>query len=335
MNKMMKWLFVAVAFTGMCACSGEDALQQSSQVETSSVSFSFFDSTVEKFGEANLSNGAMEANGGSITRAGDGLITGDVQTRADDNTATTWKKRFTRLDIAIIPVNSSQDIQYIHQADATQDGFGSATLRLPIGKYKMVAIASKVEGEVNIVSAEKVTFPEDKKLDDMAYVCKDIEVKSGSNTFNCQLERAISLLKFQSTDNLPVGFSKIEASLVGNVSRVFNPTTGYGVVDAGGNTHDRSWSLAKATSGKPVSVSIYVFLASEKETIQADLKIYNTDNKVAKALHFDQVILQQNHVTTYTGPLFTSGSAFEFTFENTDLLKSGYDKTFGDDGLTK
>ena len=332
---MMKWLFVAVAFTGMCACSGEDALQQSSQVETSSVSFSFFDSTVEKFGEANLSNGAMEANGGSITRAGDSFLTGDVQTRADDNTATTWKKRFTRLDIAIIPVNSSQDIQYIHQADATRDGFGSATLRLPIGKYKMVAIASKVKGEVNIVSAEKVTFPEDEKLDDMAYVCKDIEVKSGSNTFNCQLERAISLLKFQSTDNLPNGFSKIEASLVGNVSRVFNPTTGYGVVDAGGNTHDRSWSLAKATSGKPVSVSIYVFLASEKETIQADLKIYNTDNKVAKALHFDQVTLQQNHVTTYTGPLFTSGSAFEFTFENTDLLKSGYDKTFGDDGLTK
>lgn len=332
---MMKWLFVAVAFTGMCACSGEDALQQSSQVETSSVSFSFFDSTVEKFGEANLSNGAMEANGGSITRAGDSFLTGDVQTRADDNTATTWKKRFTRLDIAIIPVNSSQDIQYIHQADATRDGFGSATLRLPIGKYKMVAIASKVKGEVNIVSAEKVTFPEDEKLDDMAYVCKDIEVKSGSNTFNCQLERAISLLKFQSSDNLPVGFSRIEASLVGNVSRVFNPTTGYGVVAAGGNTHNRSWSLAKATSGKPLSVSIYVFLASEKETIQADLKIYNTDNEVAKALHFDQVTLQQNHVTTYTGPLFTSGSAFEFTFENSDLLKSGYDKTFDDDGLTK
>ena len=332
---MMKWLFVAVAFTGMCACSGEDALQQSSQVETSSVSFSFFDSTVEKFGAANLSNGAMEANGGSITRAGDSLLTGDVQTRADDNTATTWKKRFTRLDIAIIPVNSSRKIQYIHQADATQDGFGSATLRLPIGKYKMVAIASKVEGEVNIVSAEKVTFPENEKLDDMAYVCKDIEVKSGSNTFNCQLERAISLLKFKSTDNLPVGFSKIEASLVGNVSRVFNPTTGYGVVAAGGNTHNRSWSLAKATSGKPLSVSIYVFLASEKETIQADLKIYNTDNEVAKALHFDQVTLQQNHVTTYTGPLFTSGSAFEFTFENTNLLPSDYDKTFDDDGLTK
>lgn len=331
---MMKWLFVAVAFTGMCACSGEDALQQSSQVETSSVSFSFFDSTVEKFGEANLSNGAMEANGGSITRAGDSLLTGDVQTRADDNTTTTWKKRFTRLDIAIIPVNSRQNTQYIHQADATQDGFGSATLRLPIGKYKMVAIASKVKGEVNIVSAEKVTFPEDEKLDDMAYVCKDIEVKSGSNTFNCKLERAISLLKFKSTDNLPVGFSKIEASLVGNVSRVFNPTTGYGVVDAGGNTHNRSWSLADAKPGT-VGLYIYVFLASEKETIQADLKIYNTDNEVAKALHFDQVTLQQNHVTTYTGPLFTSGSAFEFTFENTNLLPSDYDQTFGDEGLTK
>ena len=322
MNKMMKWLFVAVAFTGMCACSGEDALQQSSQVETSSVSFSFFDSTVEKFGEANLSSGAMEANGESITRAG-------------DNTATTWKKRFTRLDIAIIPVNSRQNIQYVHQADATQSDFGSATLRLPIGKYKMVAIASAMKGEVNIVSAEEVTFPENESLDDMAYVCKDIEVKSGSNTFNCQLERAISLLKFHSSDELPAGISKVEASLSGNISRVFNPTTGYGVKGAGDNTQNRSWSLANMKPGKAMTISMYVFLSSEKETIQADLNIYNTDNEVIKALHFDQVTLQQNHVTTYTGPLFTSGSAFEFTFENTDLLKSDYDQTFDDAGQTK
>lgn len=322
MNKMMKWLFAAVAFTGMCACSGEDALQQTSQVETSSVSFSFFDSTVEEFGKANLSQGAMEANGESITRAG-------------DNTATTWKKRFTRLDIAIIPVNSSQNIQYVHQSDATQSDFGSATLRLPIGKYKMVAIASAMKGEVNIVSAEEVTFPENESLDDMAYVCKDIEVKSGSNTFNCQLERAISLLKFHSSDELPAGISKVEASLSGNISRVFNPTTGYGVKGAGDNTQNRSWSLANMKPGKTMTISMYVFLSSEKETIQADLNIYNTDNEVIKALHFDQVTLQQNHVTTYTGPLFTSGSAFEFTFENTDLLKSDYDQTFDDAGQTK
>lgn len=322
MNKMMKWLFAAVMFTGMCACSGEDALQQTSQVETSSVSFSFFDSTVEEFGKANLSQGAMEANGESITRAG-------------DNTATTWKKRFTRLDIAIIPVNSRQNIQYVHQSDATQSDFGSATLRLPIGKYKMVAIASAMKGEVNIVSAEEVTFPENESLDDMAYVCKDIEVKSGSNTFNCQLERAISLLKFHSSDELPAGISKVEASLSGNISRVFNPTTGYGVKGAGDNTQNRSWSLANMKPGKAMTISMYVFLSSEKETIQADLNIYNTDNEVVKALHFDQVTLQQNHVTTYTGPLFTSGSAFEFTFENTDLLKSDYDQTFDDAGQTK
>ena len=322
MNKMMKWLFAAVMFTGMCACSGEDALQQTSQVETSSVSFSFFDSTVEEFGKANLSQGAMEANGESITRAG-------------DNTATTWKKRFTRLDIAIIPVNSRQNIQYVHQADATQSDFGSATLRLPIGKYKMVAIASAMKGEVNIVSAEEVTFPENESLDDMAYVCKDVEVKSGSNTFNCQLERAISLLKFHSSDELPAGISKVEASLSGNISRVFNPTTGYGVKGAGDNTQNRSWSLANMKPGKTMTISMYVFLSSEKETIQADLNIYNTDNEVIKALHFDQVTLQQNHVTTYTGPLFTSGSAFEFTFENTDLLKSDYDQTFDDAGQTK
>lgn len=319
---MMKWLFAAVMFTGMCACSGEDALQQTSQVETSSVSFSFFDSTVEEFGKANLSQGAMEANGESITRAG-------------DNTATTWKKRFTRLDIAIIPVNSSQNIQYVHQSDATQSDFGSATLRLPIGKYKMVAIASAMKGEVNIVSAEEVTFPENESLDDMAYVCKDIEVKSGSNTFNCQLERAISLLKFHSSDELPAGISKVEASLSGNISRVFNPTTGYGVKGAGDNTQNRSWSLANMKPGKAMTISMYVFLSSEKETIQADLNIYNTDNEVIKALRFNQVTLQQNHVTTYTGPLFTSGSAFEFTFENTDLLKSDYDQTFDDAGQTK
>lgn len=47
MNKIFKGLLVAVMFTSMCACSSDET-SQSSQVETSELSLSFFDASVER-----------------------------------------------------------------------------------------------------------------------------------------------------------------------------------------------------------------------------------------------------------------------------------------------
>ncbi len=304
MNKLFKWLFVAVMFASMCACSSEDAIPQSSQVETSLVRFSFFDTSMEKLDD--------------FTRS----------TRAGEVSATEWKKTFNRLDIAIFPQGKAKnDTVYLVHQTSEEKGFGQLSIRLPIGSYRMVAVASKAAKPVDITSAEVVTFP-DKTVTDMAYVSQSIEVKSGTTTANCILKRSLSKFKLQSTDRVTKDFSKIEVNYSGFFSDTFNPSTGYGIKEGTENAWQKA--IVFERYGGTVGINIFLLIPDEKVTMKVTVNVYDTNNQMVRSLTFDNVVLQQNHVTTYTGPLFSSGSTFEFTFDNKELDKSDYDHEFGD-----
>lgn len=304
MKKQIQWLFVAIMFASMCACSSEDAIQ-SSQVENSSVvSFSFFDATMEEFGSA---------------------------TRADDTKTTTWKDYFKRLDIAIFPADDAKmDTVYRFHQLASDTSFGSISIRLPYAKYSMVAIASKIADEVDILSPELASFPNSATVNDMAYVSKDLDVKGGSMSANCVLSRAITKLVFSSNDFCNANISKVEFKYVGKLGASFNPKTGLGINYDKEQTISKTFSLAKADRAKSISFALYSFIPKETQSINVDFNVYDTSGTVVKTMHFDDVTLQQNHVTTYTGPMFTSGSVFGFSFDDKPLTKSDYDKEFGD-----
>lgn len=293
-------------FASMCACSSDDALQQPSQVETSLVSFSFFDASMEKFNES--------------TRAG--------ETRA----AKTWKEYFSRLDIAIIPAaDAKKDTVYrVHQLNSSSD-YGTLSMRLPIGKYTMVAVASTASEEVGISSPELATFP-GSAATDMAYVSQEVDVTSGSTTVNGVLKRSLAKFALESSDSVDMDLDRAEVTFTGNFSKDFNPATGYGIK---GDTETTYTKTAQFTDNlkkkkKSITVSLYAFVPEEVVTITVDVKVYNVSGDVIKTLHFDNVKIQQNHVTTYRGPLFTSGTTFGFTFDDKDFEKSDYDTNFGD-----
>lgn len=304
MNKLVKRLFLAIAFASMCACSGDDTML-SSQVENfSEVRFSFFDATMEEFGAG---------------------------TRGDDSNTTSWKDTFKRLDIALIPVDKTKNdsIYRFHQLAADKD-FGKLSIRLPMGKYSLVAIASSSSNEVAISSAEKVSFS-DGVVTDMAYVYKELDVKSGSMTTNCLLSRAITKMVIASNDYIPADIKKVELKYTGNICTSFNPKTGYGIDATPASQISKSFSISSNRVGKIATFALYAFLPQDSETIQVDLKTYDGDDKVVKALNFDNVVIQLKHITTYTGPLFTSGNNFEFSFDNAELTSGGNDKIFGDE----
>lgn len=304
MTKVLKGLFVAIAVTSMCACSSDDVLQSSQVNESSEVRFSFFDASMEEFG---------------------------ANTRADDTKTKSWKETFKRLDIALFSVDKIKKDTVIHQL-STNENYGNLSVRLPIGKYHLVGVVSTYDdkNKVEISSAEKVTFPNN-NVTDMAYVYKDLDVKSGTMTANCLLSRAITKFTIKSTDVFPADVVKVEVTYVGNICTSFNPATGLGIGSDTENTITRSYDVSNRV-GKQAVISLYAFLPQESETIKVDLKTYDKEGNVLKALHFDGVKLQLKHITTYTGPLFTSGSNFDFSFDNTELIKSDNDKEFGDDG---
>lgn len=304
MKKQIQWLFIAIMYASMCACSSEDAIQ-SSQVEDSSVvSFTFFDATMEEFGSA---------------------------TRADDTKTETWKDYFKRLDIAIFPAEGAKiDTVYRFHQLASDASFGSISIRLPFAKYSMVAIASKITDEVDILSPELASFPDSATVNDMAYVYKDLDVKGGSMSANCVLSRAITKLVFASNDLSNVNISKVEFKYVGKLGASFNPKTGFGINSDKDKTISKTFSLANIDRTKTIAFTLFSFIPKETLSINVDFSVYDTSGKILKTMHFDDVTLQQNHVTTYTGPMFTSGSTFGFSFDDKPLTKSDYDKEFGD-----
>lgn len=307
MNKFVKWLFVAVVIASMCACASDDVIAPS-QVENSVVNFSFFDASVEDF---------------------------HPETRGDDaSTTKSWKEYFKRLDIAIFPTGETKNTDAIRLNQlSSAKNFGTLSERLPIGKYVMVAVANKETDSVAISSSELATF-QGSKVTDMAYCSVPFEVKSGSNVVNGTLKRALTRFKLQATDMMPADITKVEIKFTGHTSMSFNPATGYGTNSTTQATKVVTFNMTYVPEKAP-DYSFYTFIPEESQTITVEVNIYNSQNTVVKNLVFDSVVLQQNHVTTYTGPLFSSGTSINFSFDNQALANSEYNKDFGDDGNTK
>lgn len=301
MKAILKGLFMAILFASMCACSGDDAMT-SPQVKTSVVNFSFFDASVEEFA-----------------------------TRADDADSKSWKKYFKRLDIAIFPVDKSKNDSVYHIKQLSTDSdYGTLSIRLPIGEYTMVAVASKSNASVSIESPSLATFQGDAATD-MAYVCQAIHVKSGTTSANCPLKRSLTKMVLRSSDAVASNVGKVEITYKGFLSKSFNPTTGYGVKGETEETFSKSFAFTDEDKGQNVMLSFYSFIPEDVEQISVAVKVYDVQGEILKELQFDNVKLQLNHVTTYKGPLFTSGSMFDFTFDNVDFKKSDYDVEFGDE----
>lgn len=304
MGKIVKWLFLAVVIASMCACTSDD-VNAPSPVENSVVNFSFFDASVEEF------------------RPG---------TRADDDATKSWKQYFKRLDIAIFPTGETKNADVVRLSQlSSATNFGALTERLPIGSYIMVAVANKGEDSVAISSSVLATF-QGGRVSDMAYCYVPFEVKSGTNAVNGSLKRALTKFTLQATDMMPADISKVEIKYMGHTSLSFNPSTGFGTNSTTQTTQTVTFNMPNVQLKTAPGYSFYTLIPEETQTVTVEVNVYNSQNTVVKSLQFDSVVLQQNHITTYTGPLFTSGTSFDFSFDNKALGKSEYNKDFGDDG---
>lgn len=294
MNKLFKGLLLAVLFASMCACSSDEN-STSSQVETSELHLSLFDSEVESFNN----------------------------TRAVEDVGTS----FDQLDIAIIPIDKTTNSKEFRvQQNSGDDDFGHLSVKLPIGKYTLVAVASKKGEMQEITSPTSVSFS-NVGFSDMASVSQAIDLKSGSNAVNAVLKRCFTKLLIKSTDCVEKNVAKVVVTYMGKFSKTYNPATGLGIVDGEEMTFTKNITPRQSDTPKPMSIGLTAFIPEETVSWVVDVKLYDANEMIVKELHFDDVKMQQNHITTYSGPLFTTGSTFGFSFDNTPLAE-GYKATF-------
>lgn len=251
------------------------------------------------------------------------LENSQAKTRADESSTSTALKNspFTYLDISLIPTNGTGKTIVFRQVKAEMaDNFGHVSMRVPVGEYDMVAVASK-NADVKINSVTEVVFPN--KVTDMAAVCQKIIVKEGSNTFNCDMKRSVAKFTIENTGATTDVVKKMKFRFSGNCSNKWNPTTGLAA--------DVSVVTPTIEMNNTISrLHTYVFLSSaEEENIKVDVEMLDSEGSLLKSLSFENVHLKTNYVTKYTtGDLFGVSSSADFTFSNAEFMDSGTGKNF-------
>lgn len=251
------------------------------------------------------------------------LENSQAKTRADESSTSTALKDspFTYLDISLIPTNGTGKTIVFRQVKAEMaDNFGHVSMRVPVGEYDMVAVASK-NADVKINSVTEVVFPN--KVTDMAAVCQKIIVKEGSNTFNCDMKRSVAKFTIENTGATTDVVKKMKFRFSGNCSNKWNPTTGLAA--------DVSVVTPTIEMNNTISrLHTYVFLSSaEEENIKVDVEMLDSEGSLLKSLSFENVHLKTNYVTKYTtGDLFGVSSSTDFTFSNAEFMDSGTGKNF-------
>ena len=238
---------------------------------------------------------------------------------------------FSQLDIALIPADGKGSVRKLSQSKSENlEQFGKVSMRVPVGSYKLVALASTLKGKsVDIVSATEIDFP-DNKATNSAFLCKDIVIKAGNNEISEELTRTVSLLQIISTDERLADAKSVDVVLKGNCSNKLNPTTGLPVE---GSTEDivRSINISNEPTKMNKPLSIYCFLGStNEELVEAKISIKNGSGEILKTLSFDgdrSVKLKAGCKTVLTGGLFSLSSTMDFKYSQ-DWGSSGGDQTF-------
>ncbi|WP_217759263.1 hypothetical protein, partial [Segatella copri] len=245
------------------------------------------------------------------------LENSQAKTRADESSTSTALKNspFTYLDISLIPTNGTGKTIVFRQVKAEMtDNFGHVSMRVPVGEYDMVAVASK-NADVKINSVTEVVFPN--KVTDMAAVCQKIMVKDGNNAFNCDMKRSVAKFTIENTGATTDVVKKMKFRISGNCSNKWNPTTGLAA--------DVSVVTPTIEMNNTISrLHTYVFLSSaEEENIKVDVEMLDSEGTLLKSLSFENVHLKTNYVTKYTtGDLFGVSSSADFTFSNAEFMDS-------------
>lgn len=297
--KSLNRIFIAVVAVLLCVgCTQDGANDNASQVSNQQVSLSFFETSLQP------------------------LQAKQALTRADESGTALKNSPFTYLNIALIPVNGQGKTIILQQSKSeVAENFGHVKLSVPIGEYHLVAVASK-SAQVQINSLTEIIFPN--RVTDMGYMKMKIDVKSGNNSLNCALKRAVAKFMITDTGKRSANITNLVFHFSGNCSNKLNPTTGLAADISDVNP-------VVEIAGSSNKYVAFVFLRSaEEKNIKVGVELKNAAGTTLKTLNFENVHMKTNYVTEYKGALYDLSGMADFTFSDGDFIDSGTGKTFGE-----
>lgn len=312
MRKLISSLFVALAMLTSCEkgvtmdSTGDNSPATSEN--TVPVTLSFFDVSME-----------------DLTTPGSRADEDEGETATDENASDLKKgEYFTKLSIAIFPLSKYTGEERHIEQDSIQEDFGRLSIELPVGKYKMVAVAYKADSPVTIESQNLITFPNE-KVSDMVFITQELDITGPECSFSCPMKRAVTAFTLQSKDISPEYAKQVRATFKSHCSYQFNPATTF---NPGPKEYSSTVDLDADKAGKTRRMTFYTILDQEEQNdVEILIEILGDNSEVLNKFNFENVKLVQNKRTTYRGKLFTSGTKTDFTI---DITPAVFENSGGD-----
>ena len=196
----------------------------------------------------------------------------------------------SRLSFAIYDGNTK--VKSVNQTKGSND-FGTLSLVLPKGNYRLVAIAHNGTGAATISSPDKITFPNN-KCTDTFYICEDFSVSDNSE-FDLTLKRAVAMFRFVVEDAFPENIHQMKVYYTGG-SSTFDATTGYGCVNSK-QTEYREISDEMGNNEK--QFDLFTFPHAEEDTLKMTITALSSTDVTIKERNFTSIPVKKNYITQY------------------------------------
>lgn len=215
--------------------------------------------------------------------------------------------------ISFVVYQNGERVKYVNQKSG-DSGFGKVGLSLEAGSYEVAVIAHSGEGSATTTNAEKITFKDNKVTDTFCYYGQ-IEVGTTAQTYNLDLKRCVSLFRLIISDAMPTDVAKMKFYYTGG-SSTLSAKTGYGSVQS---KQTVNFTIDDSMKGKSSQFEVYTIPHEESDVLKLTVTAYNNADSVLYEKVFENVPIQRNMITQYTGDFFSSTantSSFSLAADN-------------------
>ena len=191
------------------------------------------------------------------------------------------------------------------------EGYGSLSLYLKQGIHQVVIIAHNGDASATITSPEKISFNNKvgPKMTDTFYYYGEINVGAQSQTYDIVLNRAVAMVRFDITDEIPQNVTQMKFVMTGG-SSTLNAQTGFGCV--------KSTQTEIIEVNGTSSFDLYTFPHSNTGEVKVNVSALDENGNVVKEREFTQIPVTKNKITKYSGQFFAGGTS-AYTISNIDL----------------
>lgn len=210
----------------------------------------------------------------------------------------------TRVNFAVF--KDGQKLKYKNQV-AGDEGFGTYSLTLEAGNYQLLILAHSGKANPTTTNPAKLQFTNPGSSSgtgytDTFYYYGNLTVGNNSTQMSINMTRATSMFRFVTTDVKPEKVKKLQFYYEGG-SGALDATTGFGCVNSKQSVFVET---GDELTGKTLQCDMYTFLHAETGSVTFTVKAFDKNENVIYMREFENVSMQRNCITQYSGKFFVS-----------------------------